>query len=326
MDNKKYILFGAGDVGKSVARLIGRERVLCFCDNSMHRQDDTIDGVKIVSVNELPKIIDENVEVLITTIKPRNIVEISKQLHERGFSYSYFEDACRDALYDELRLYEGLNRREAFNYDKKWEYLVAIDRYKKAGSVHSYFWQDLWAAKRILTNKVDVHYDIGSRLDGFIAHLLSAGQKVRMIDIRPLLVEIDDLEFEKADATELESIEDNSMNSLSALCSLEHFGLGRYGDSIDPEACFKSFKVIQQKLSLGGHFYLSVPIGMEHLEFNAHRVFSPYTIVNEFSEMNLIEFSSCYKEEYEENIQLDKYVNWDKYGGDRFGLFHFVKI
>ena len=60
---------------------------------------------------------------------------------------------------------------------------------------------------------------------------------------------------------------------MSALCSLEHLGLRRYGDKIDPEACFKCFDAIQKKARKGGKLYISVPIGKECVEFNAHLFF-----------------------------------------------------
>ena len=56
---------------------------------------------------------------------------------------------------------------------------------------------------------------------------------------------------------------DNSISSFSALCSIEHFGLGRYGDPIDPEACFKCFDNIQSKIARSGLLYLSVPVGKD---------------------------------------------------------------
>ncbi len=86
----------------------------------------------------------------------------------------------------------------------------------------------------------------------------------------------------------MEGIEDNSLESLSALCSLEHFGLGRYGDPIDPEACFKAFKSIQRVMKSGGRAYISVPVGKsDKLAFNAHRIFRPETIDAESDQMEL---------------------------------------
>lgn len=322
---KKYVIFGAGHIGRNVARILGAERIICFCDNGIHKKNDTVDEIKIVSANDLDNYIDENTEILIATTKSKNVFDISMQLYEMGKRVSFYEDVLEDFMREDINKYNKLNNRESFSYDDIYKYIITADRFENAGSVHSYFWQDLWAAKRIFSNRVDMHYDIGSRLDGFISHLLSYGQKVRMLDIRPLEVSIDDLDFRQEDATLLSGIKDGSISSLSALCSLEHFGLGRYGDAIDPEACFKAFHAIQKKMSVDGRLYISVPIGIEHLEFNAHRVFSPNTIVQEFDEMELVEFSSCYKEEYEENISINKYDNWSQYGGDRFGLFYFIK-
>lgn len=82
------------------------------------------------------------------------------------------------------------------------------------------------------------------------------------------------------DATKLENIE-----SISSLCALEHFGLGRYGDDINPEGCFEAFNSIQRVLAPGGRAYIAVPIGKEHVEFDAHRIFYASTIVNSFSGM-----------------------------------------
>ncbi len=48
------------------------------------------------------------------------------------------------------------------------------------------------------------------------------------------------------DATELKQFSDECIESLSALYSLDLFGLGRYGDPMDPESCFKCFECIQK--------------------------------------------------------------------------------
>lgn len=136
------------------------------------------------------------------------------------------------------------------------------------------------------------------------------------------------VDFIQADATNLEGIPDGSINSISALCSLEHFGLGRYGDSVDPEACFKAFKAMQRVLGKGGHCYVAVPIGKEHIEFNAHRIFYAQTIIDEFSDCKLIDFSCNtlnrnMKLIHVRNIhQFDEEVN---NRGNRFGLFEFIK-
>lgn len=225
----------------------------------------------------------------------------------------------------DMQQYQILNKRESFEVNKQALWPVISDKFDDAGIIRNYFWQDLWAAKLVFDNKPKIHYDIGSRLDGFIAHILAMGIPVKMIDIRPFPMEIVGLDTIVDDATYLRQFENNSIESLSALCSLEHFGLGRYGDPIDPEACFKCFEAIQKKLKLGGHLYLAVPVGRERLEFNAHRVFYASTIVEEFSNLKLEEYSCVSQGDIEHHVDIYKYDNDDHNGEWRYGLFHFVK-
>src|SRR5262245_17992472 len=48
-----------------------------------------------------------------------------------------------------------------------------------------YFHQDLWAARKICQARPARHVDIGSRIDGFVAHVLTF-MPVEVIDIRPM--------------------------------------------------------------------------------------------------------------------------------------------
>lgn len=202
---------------------------------------------------------------------------------------------------------------------------VISDKYAPAGSVGNYFWQDLWAAKAIIKSEVKKHFDIGSRLDGFIAHLLSAGLDVTMIDIRKFPEGIEQLYTIVDDATSLHQVPDESIESMSALCSLEHFGLGRYGDPIDPEACFKCFANIQKKLKKGGRLYISLPIGKERVEFNAHRVFYASTVLACFNTLHLEEFSCTSQGKIEYDVDIHRYDNDPHNGEYRYGLFSFIK-
>ena len=68
-------------------------------------------------------------------------------------------------------------------------------------------------------------------------------------------------------------------DSISCLHAIEHFGLGRYGDPIHSQGYECGIANIAQLLTPGGRFYLSTPIGMERVEFNANRVFDPRTII-----------------------------------------------
>lgn len=221
--------------------------------------------------------------------------------------------------------YCALNKRENFAFRQEYEIPILEEWNMQAGYPSSYFWQDLWGALKIKERMPERHFDIGSRIDGFISHLILLKIPVTLIDIRPLDKKIPGVDFFQSDATELKGIRDNSIDSLSALCSLEHFGLGRYGDPIDPEACYKAFKEIQRVVSPGGYIYLSLPVGKERVCFNAHRVFNPATVVQQFDACELEEHSVIDLEADPvliRNCDLNKYNTVER-GLD--GLFCFRK-
>ena len=224
-----------------------------------------------------------------------------------------------DFVYEDAEKYRKLNKRPNFEIQEKYMYPIAKDKYEQAGTMDDYFWQDLWAAKLVYKSGVKTHFDIGSSIAGFIAHLLSMDIDVTVIDIREFPGEAEKLHTIVDDATYLRQIPDESIESMSALCSLEHFGLGRYGDPVDPEACFKCFDAIQKKMKKGGKLYISIPVGSERVEFNAHRIFYASTIIDCFSDMELQEFSCVEAGKIDHNVDIHKYDNNNI--DDRTGLF-----
>lgn len=100
------------------------------------------------------------------------------------------------------------------------------------------------------------------------------------------------LQYLQADATNLEQIADSSLESISALCSIEHFGLGRYGDPIDPMGWEKALLSFERVLKIGGKMYISVPVGQrDKVCFNAHRVYRPQTIIDTLKHCQIREMS-----------------------------------
>ena len=154
-----------------------------------------------------------------------------------------------------------------------------------------YFHQDLWAARKIFERSPQEHLDVGSRVDGFVAHVLTF-MPVTLIDVRPLPEHVEGLRFVQGDATNLSGIPDASLDSISSLHAVEHFGLGRYGDKVDPSAASKAMTALARVLAPGGRLYFSVPIGRERLMFNAHRIFSPATVLGAFAGLNLLSFAA----------------------------------
>lgn len=155
------------------------------------------------------------------------------------------------------------------------------DRLEEAGVVRNeYFWQDLWVAQKIHDLDPENHVDVGSRLDGFIAHLASF-REVQVVDVRPMSLEIPRVRFRQLDAmSDLPQDFEEYADSVSCLHTLEHVGLGRYGDQLDPLGYEKAFRNLARIVRKGGRLYLSVPCGQERVEFNAHRVFAPGLILS----------------------------------------------
>lgn len=162
------------------------------------------------------------------------------------------------------------------------------DRFKESGfAKNEYFWQDLYVAQRIREANPERHVDIGSRIDGFVAHVASF-REIEVFDIRPLDVKIPGVVFKQMDLMNPDGLVSEYCDSLSCLHALEHFGLGRYGDQVDPKGHELGLRNMLKMLRKGGIFYLSVPIGIERVEFNGQRVFDPRTFISLAAENQLI--------------------------------------
>lgn len=182
------------------------------------------------------------------------------------------------ALFD-LRHYPRF-QKELGNFRKLGGRVTALypvlgDYRDSAGSMSGhYFHQDLLVAQKIFDHNPKSHLDIGSRIDGFVAHV-AAFRAITVLDIRPVESSSKNIQFAQADLMNPDSVSGLTSDSVSCLHVLEHFGLGRYGDQIDPSGHLKGFANLARLLSPGGRFYLSFPIGRERVEFNAHRVIDP---------------------------------------------------
>ena len=150
-----------------------------------------------------------------------------------------------------------------------------------------YFYQDAWAFERIVQAKPQSHVDVGSH-HKFVA-LLSKVVSVTMVDIRPLSLPLESLQFRQGSILDL-PFEDGSVSSLSSLCVVEHIGLGRYGDPLDPFGTEKALAELKRVLAPGGDFYISVPIDDKNRTyFNAHRSFREAYLFEQFEQLKVVE-------------------------------------
>jgi SAM-dependent methyltransferase len=181
------------------------------------------------------------------------------------------------------------------------------ERFSDAGKMKGhYFHQDLLVAKRIYKNQPVRHVDIGSRIDGFVAHV-SVFREIEILDIRPMESKVNNIKFRQADLMKLPAGMEAYCDSISSLHAIEHFGLGRYGDPIDYDGHLKALDNIHKILKPGGKFYFSSPMGTQRIDFNAHRVFSLPYLLRLFETSYVIEQFSYVDDKGElfENVSFD---------------------
>lgn len=87
--DRPLILFGAGDYGRRALRHFGADRVLCFADNNPALAGKTVDGVKVISFEQLKKF--DNPYQLVLCVGCRFLPEIVAQVEESGMTeYALF--------------------------------------------------------------------------------------------------------------------------------------------------------------------------------------------------------------------------------------------
>ena len=151
-----------------------------------------------------------------------------------------------------------------------------------------YIYHPAWAARILKSTDPELHIDISSTLH--FCSMLSAFIPVHFFDYRPANLLLSDLATGKIDLTAID-FETDSINSLSCMHTVEHIGLGRYGDPIDFEGDIKAMKELARVLAPKGNLLFVVPIGIPRIEFNAHRIYAYEQIINCFPTLKLKEFA-----------------------------------
>jgi hypothetical protein len=142
-----------------------------------------------------------------------------------------------------------------------------------------YFFANGWALRRILAVMPRRHVDVASQI--IFPNLLAGVMPVVFVDYRPLAAKLTGLHCIGGSLLGL-PFADKSVASLSCLHVIEHIGLGRYGDPLDPQGTNKAARELSRILAPGGNLFLAVPVGRPRLCFNAHRIHSPEQIVRCF--------------------------------------------
>lgn len=193
------------------------------------------------------------------------------------------------------------------NFDELAPCLFDRDPDTQSGGGH-YFYQDIWALNKLAEFDPSEHHDVGSRFDGFVGQA-TAICPIVCWDIRPPKFKLPRFEFRQGSILSL-PVPDRSITSLSCLHVAEHIGLGRYGDTIDPEGTVKALNELMRVLAPGGQLLFSMPVGQEKVCFNAQRIWHPEKPISILKELELVEFNAVDdNDNYLENISPMELAN-----------------
>ncbi len=215
--------------------------------------------------------------------------------------------------------------QKRFTFDVKSTFPQLSDATQTADFDRHYIYHPAWAARIIEKIHPEVHVDISSTLH--FCSIISAFIPVEFYDFRRVRLELSKLIAKQENLTQL-SFPDHSISSLSCMHTIEHIGLGRYGDKIDYDGDLKAMKELSRVLKFGGNLLVVVPIGdADQILFNAHRIYTKTSIENAFTEagLSLVEFTLIPENPEDGGLILNpskEILSKQHYG---CGCFHFTK-
>ena len=178
------------------------------------------------------------------------------------------------------------NRNMPLRWDDRYPCLE--DATESTGFDRHYIYHPAWAARVLAKTRPLKHVDVSSTLH--FSTLVSAFVPVDFFDFRPAQLTLSGFKSMSANLTNL-SWPSATVESLSCMHVIEHIGLGRYGDPINPNGDLLAIAELIRVLKPGGDLLVAVPVGRERVCFNAHRVYNAKRFSSYFDGLELMEFS-----------------------------------
>jgi len=183
-----------------------------------------------------------------------------------------------------------------------------------------YIYHPAWASRILAQTRPELHIDISSTLH--FCTMLSAFMPVKFYDYRPASLTLSNLSSEKADLLNL-PFQNDSISSVSCMHTIEHIGLGRYGDPLDYDGDIKAIKELIRVTKNTGDILFVTPVGQPKLMFNGQRIYSYQQVISYFTNCTLMNFSLIPDSGGIINNADPELVKEQKYG---CGCFWFRKI
>ncbi len=204
----------------------------------------------------------------------------------------------------EFEQFNQLAQACSARFDCDWadRYPCLNDRTATTGFDRHYVYHCAWAARIVAQLKPECHVDISSHL--YFSTLVSAFVPMRFYDYRPAELRLSNLTSESADLCNL-PFDDRSIASLSCMHVVEHVGLGRYGDPLDPNGDLQAMAELQRVLAPGGSLLFVAPVGRPRIMFNAHRIYAYRQVIDAFDGLTLEQFALIPDHAHDGGLILD---------------------
>lgn len=223
------------------------------------------------------------------------------------------------AFKEQFNLFTNLDHSMRFRINYDDIYPCLDDNTAYTGFDSHYVYHPAWAARVVKEINPVKHVDISSSLH--FCSMLSAFVPVDFYDFRPARLNLSNLNALAGDLTCL-PFEDNSIECISCMHTIEHIGLGRYGDPIDPDGDIKAINELKRVAKVNGSILFVTPVGHPKIVFNAHRIYHPNMITELFYGFEMKQFSLITDQnDFIEGATLEEAAK-QNYG---CGCFWFVK-
>lgn len=164
------------------------------------------------------------------------------------------------------------------------------DRTSSTGFDPHYIYQGFWSMRLLTRHAPALHVDIASD-HRWAVWLAATGRRITFVDLRPLEISLPNFDSRAGTILQI-PYPDQSLESVSSLHVVEHIGLGRYGDPIDPEGMSLALKELVRVVAPGGRLYLTTPIGRPRICYNAHRISDPVALIERLRPLELETFGA----------------------------------
>lgn len=191
-----------------------------------------------------------------------------KKIYYRFFYYL-------ELLSDNFRFLKDFSqfKKTSKRFEIKWKDISPKLKNKTVNTDfdYHYLYHPVWAAQAVRKINPKKHIDVGSTL--YFSTQLSAFIPTEFYDLRPAKIKLNNYQSKKADLLKL-PFKNCSVESLSCLHTIEHVGLGRYGEEIDYNGDLKAIKELKRVVKINGNLLVVVPVGKKQIiKFNAHRIY-----------------------------------------------------